>query len=37
VPLVIINGKYVSDVGMAGGQAKLVSLIDDLATSEKRH
>lgn len=36
VPLVIINGKYVSDVGMAGGQANLVSLIDDLAASERR-
>ncbi len=37
VPLVVINGKYVSDIGMAGGQANLISLIDDLAASEKRH
>ena len=37
VPLFIINGKYVTDLGMAGGQANLVSLIDDLAASEKRH
>ena len=37
VPLVVINGKYVSDIGMAGGPANLISLIDDLAASEKRH
>jgi thiol:disulfide interchange protein DsbA len=37
VPLVVINGKYVSDIGMAGGQANLLSLIDDLAAAEKRH
>ncbi len=36
VPLVVINGKYVSDVGMAGGPANLISLINDLAASEKR-
>jgi thiol:disulfide interchange protein DsbA len=36
VPLVVINGKYVSDVGMAGGQANLISLINDLAAAEKR-
>lgn len=36
VPLIVINGKYVSDVGMAGGQANLISLINDLAASEKR-
>ena len=36
VPLVVINGKYTSDVGMAGGPDKLVSLIDDLVASEKR-
>jgi len=36
VPLIIINGKYVSDVGMAGSQANLISLINDLAASEKR-
>ena len=37
VPLVVINGKYISDIGMAGSQANLISLIDDLAASEKRH
>jgi len=35
VPTIIINGKYVSDVNMAGNPANLVSLIDDLAASEK--
>jgi thiol:disulfide interchange protein DsbA len=37
VPLVVVNGKYITDIGMAGGQANLISLIDDLAASEKRH
>jgi len=36
VPLVVINGKFVSDVGMAGSQANLISLINDLAAAEKR-
>jgi thiol:disulfide interchange protein DsbA len=36
VPLIVINGKYVSDVGMAGSQANLISLINDLAAAEKR-
>lgn len=36
VPLVVIGGKYTTDVGSAGGQSKLVQLIDDLAASEKR-
>ncbi len=36
VPLFIVNGKYITDVGMASGQANLVSLLDDLAASEKR-
>jgi thiol:disulfide interchange protein DsbA len=36
VPLVVINGKYVSDVGMAGSQANLISLINDLVAAEKR-
>ena len=35
VPLVVINGKYVTDVNMAGSPANLISLIDDLAASEK--
>jgi thiol:disulfide interchange protein DsbA len=36
VPMVVINGKYVSDVGMAGNQANLISLINDLVAAEKR-
>ena len=36
VPTVIINGKYVSDIGMAGWHAQLISLINDLAAGEKR-
>ena len=36
VPLFIVNGKYITVVGMASGQANLVSLLDDLAASEKR-
>jgi protein dithiol oxidoreductase (disulfide-forming) len=35
VPLVIINGKYQTDVGMAGSPERLVSLIDDLVAAEK--
>jgi len=36
VPLVVVNGKYTSDVGMAGGPSELIALINDLAASEKR-
>jgi thiol:disulfide interchange protein DsbA len=36
VPLVVINGKFVSDVGMAGSQANLISLINDLVAAERR-
>ncbi|MBK6672966.1 MAG: thiol:disulfide interchange protein DsbA/DsbL [Proteobacteria bacterium] len=35
VPLVIVNGKYQTDVGMAGSPEKLVSLIEDLVATEK--
>jgi len=37
VPVVIVNGKYTTDVGMAGGPSELISLIDDLAAGEKHH
>jgi thiol:disulfide interchange protein DsbA len=37
VPKVIINGKYVADVGSAGGADKLVQLISDLAAQEHKH
>ena len=36
VPLVIINGKYETDVGMAGGQEQLIQLISDLSATEKK-
>jgi protein dithiol oxidoreductase (disulfide-forming) len=36
VPLMIVNGKYTTDVAMAGGDAKLVTIINDLAASEKK-
>jgi len=37
VPLVVINGKYTTDVGKAGGPEKLIQLINDLAAAEHRH
>jgi thiol:disulfide interchange protein DsbA len=37
VPTFVINGKYVTDAGMAGDSSKLMQLIDDLAASEKHH
>jgi thiol:disulfide interchange protein DsbA len=37
VPLLVINGKYVTDVNMAGGQANVMSIVSDLAASEKPH
>ena len=36
VPLVVINGKYLTDVNMAGSPANVISIVNDLATSEKR-
>jgi thiol:disulfide interchange protein DsbA len=36
VPLMIVNGKFTTDVGMAGDHDKLVNLVDDLALSEKQ-
>jgi thiol:disulfide interchange protein DsbA len=35
VPHFIINGKYETDVGMAGGPEQLLALINDLAAAEK--
>ena len=32
----IVNGRYTTDVGMAGDNDKLVSLVNDLAASEKK-
>lgn len=34
VPTVIVNGKYSTDVGGAGGESQLFSLIDELAAHE---
>jgi len=37
VPLLVINGKYVTDVNMAGSQANVMNIVSDLAASEKPH
>jgi protein dithiol oxidoreductase (disulfide-forming) len=37
VPRIVINGKYITDVAMAGSEANLISVINDLAASEKHH
>jgi thiol:disulfide interchange protein DsbA len=34
VPLVIVNGKWVTDVGMAGGEKQLITLMTELAARE---
>lgn len=35
-PYFVVNGKYTTDVSMAGGQTQLLALLADLAASEKR-
>jgi protein dithiol oxidoreductase (disulfide-forming) len=35
VPTLIVNGKYLTDVGLAGGPEQLLELLNDLAASEK--
>ncbi len=37
VPFVIVNGKYTTDIQMAGGEAKLIELINDLTAAEHHH
>jgi protein dithiol oxidoreductase (disulfide-forming) len=37
VPLVVVDGKYTSDVAKAGGPQQLIQIIDDLAASEHHH
>ena len=37
VPLMVINGKYVTDVNMAGSPANLISIVNDLVASEKKN
>ncbi len=35
VPRIVVNGKYITDVGMARGDANLIKLINDLAAAER--
>jgi thiol:disulfide interchange protein DsbA len=37
VPLVVVDGKYSTDVAKAGGPSQLIQIIDDLAASEHHH
>jgi len=37
VPMFVVNGKYVTDVIMAGGPDKLISMLSDLAAQEHKH
>jgi thiol:disulfide interchange protein DsbA len=37
VPMFVVNGKYVTDVAMAGGPEKLMAMINDLAAQEHKH
>jgi thiol:disulfide interchange protein DsbA len=37
VPLMVINGKYATDPGMAGSGSAVFTLIDDLAAAEHNH
>ncbi|MBV8851933.1 MAG: thiol:disulfide interchange protein, partial [Sinobacteraceae bacterium] len=37
VPLLVIDGKYTTDIGQAGGPDKLFALVDDLAAAEHHH
>jgi thiol:disulfide interchange protein DsbA len=36
VPRVILNGKFSTDIGMAGGHEKLIALINDISAAEPR-
>jgi thiol:disulfide interchange protein DsbA len=37
VPLIVVNGKYTTDVAKAGGEARLMQLVNDLVASEHGH
>ena len=37
VPFIVVNGRYATDVIKAGGEAKLINLINDLVAAEHRH
>ncbi|MCX7059071.1 MAG: thiol:disulfide interchange protein DsbA/DsbL [Proteobacteria bacterium] len=36
VPYFVVNGRYTADVGTAGGEPQLLTLMDDLAASERK-
>jgi thiol:disulfide interchange protein DsbA len=36
VPFFVVNGRYTADVGTAGGEAQLLTLMDDLAAAEHK-
>lgn len=36
VPFFVINGRYTADVGSAGGEAQMITLMDDLAAAEHK-
>jgi thiol:disulfide interchange protein DsbA len=36
VPFMVVNGKYTADVGTAGGEPQLVTLMNDLSASEHK-
>ncbi|MET0290970.1 MAG: thiol:disulfide interchange protein DsbA/DsbL [Steroidobacteraceae bacterium] len=36
VPVLFVNGKYQTDVALAGGHSQLIELVNDLAAAEKR-
>ena len=37
VPMFVVNGKYITDVTMAGGPEKLMSMLSDLTAREHKH
>jgi thiol:disulfide interchange protein DsbA len=37
VPTIVIDGKYVTDVGIAGSQQNVIQIIEDLTASERHH
>jgi thiol:disulfide interchange protein DsbA len=37
VPMFVVNGKYTTDVTMAGGPEKLMSMLNDLTAQEHKH
>jgi thiol:disulfide interchange protein DsbA len=37
VPLIVINGKYITDMGKAGSHENLIAEINDLAAGEHKH